>query len=273
MGQRGDKLCLHFFILIDLIGHLVDGGRQISNFVVVFGADLHTVAAACNPLGRSRDLRHWLQNGADVEVAAENHHQHQQRPRRKSNENHKQQLSVDHFHAGHIPQHTDDLAAGIDHGTGDRHNPLSCGRIPAHIGGQLAGLHGAGNVLGRRRGSHPAAVGGSHNPAAGADKLQLNGVLLFEGPGIGDAGLVIRIVALSDVICKKLCGCLGPVFHIGLHVGVIIGGKGGGDDDHKDRPEGQNRPHRMGHPAAPQALDPVSPLLRPGLSTGYAPHL
>ena len=63
MGQLRNKFCLHFFILGNLAGHLVDGIRQFADLIFIGGFDLNTVASAGNALGLLRDLSHGVHDG------------------------------------------------------------------------------------------------------------------------------------------------------------------------------------------------------------------
>ena len=60
MGQLGDELRLHFFVLGDFCGHFVDGVRQIADLVLEGSLNLDAVAAGGDSLGFFRDLRHRI---------------------------------------------------------------------------------------------------------------------------------------------------------------------------------------------------------------------
>ena len=68
----------------------------------------------------------------------------------------------------------------------------------------------------------PLAVGGGDDAAVGADELKLQLVLVLEGLGKLDAGLIIFVVALADIIPKEIRRRPGLAFKAGAHVGIII---------------------------------------------------
>ena len=261
MRQGRNKLCLHFFVLVDLIGHIVDGLRQIANFIVIFGLNLYPVAASGDPFCRRRNLRHRLQDRTNIKIAAQEHNQNKQASRCNGRQSHKGQLSVYNFHTGHIAQNADYLSAGVNHGAGNRHNPFSRGRVFAHIGGHFSGFHRIGNVRSRRGNACPLTIRGCHQTTAGIDELQLNGIFFLKGPGIGRTGLVVLTIALPDIACKKFRRRLGPMAHVRLHVGIVICRYGSRNQDHKNGSQHRNRTDRVGHPTATQAPYSFHPAL------------
>ena len=60
MGQLGDELRLHFFVLGNFRGHFIDGVRQIADLILEGRLNLDAVAAGGDSLGFFRDLRHRI---------------------------------------------------------------------------------------------------------------------------------------------------------------------------------------------------------------------
>ena len=56
MGHGGDKFRLHFLRLTDLVGHIVDGVRQLADLIVGVELYLYAVAAGSDPFGGLGDL-------------------------------------------------------------------------------------------------------------------------------------------------------------------------------------------------------------------------
>ena len=50
MGQLGDELRLHFFVLGDFCGHFIDGVRQIADLILEGRLNLDAVAAGGDSL-------------------------------------------------------------------------------------------------------------------------------------------------------------------------------------------------------------------------------
>ena len=76
------------------------------------------------------------------------------------------------------------------------------------IARELPGRNGLLNV--RRLGafSSKLAVRGSDQLAARTDELQFQLVLVFKRLGKLDAGLIVFVIALADVVAEKVGGCL-----------------------------------------------------------------
>ena len=174
--------------------------------------DLHAVGARRNTLGRRGDLRHGLDDRADKEAADKKHRRDENEPRRKRNEADHKHLPVDVFKPRHVPQNADDLAIGVDHRTRDRKNPLVRVGVAPLIARELPGHDGLLNV--RRLGafSSKLTVRGRDQLAARADELQFQLVLVFKRLGKLDAGLIVFVAALADVIAEKVGKVYGHEF-------------------------------------------------------------
>ena len=94
--------------------------------------------------------------------------------------------------------------------------------IPPDKDAGLLRADGIGNVLRSGRLACPLAVGGGDDAAVGTDELKLQLVLVLEGLGKLDAGLIIFVVALADIISKEIRRRPGLAFKAGAHVGIII---------------------------------------------------
>ena len=177
-----------------------------------------------------------------------------------------------HMHdpgAGDKAQHTDDLAVGVDHGAGHRHDPFAGIVVPAHEGPEGAGVHGLPDLAGAGRIAGPGAVARCNQPALGIDELQFDGIAILIGLGVLDAGLVKGIVVHVHVLGKELRGGSGAVAQIRLHAGVVIGRKGGRHRKYTHNGQRQHHAQRIDEPPAAQTRD----LQLRFFEIAHAPHL
>ena len=94
MGDGGDELGLHLVVLADLLGHLVDGGGQLPDLIIVFRLDLDPVAAGCNAFGCLGDAGHGLNDGADKVQVGHIHHGHCGQTDSQGDEDEQQELLI-----------------------------------------------------------------------------------------------------------------------------------------------------------------------------------
>ena len=71
MGKLRNEFSLHFFILADFCGKLVDGICQFPDLIIIAGLDLHTVTAVGDPFRFFCDFRHGNHDGAHKVVSTE----------------------------------------------------------------------------------------------------------------------------------------------------------------------------------------------------------
>ena len=171
--------------------------------------------------------------------------------------------------AGDKAQHADDLAAGVDHGAGDRHDVFAGILIHAHKGPLGPGIHGLPDLIGPGCLTGPGSVAGCHQLALRIDKLQLNGVAVLIGLGVLDAGLVVGVVVHVHVLGEEVRGGPGPVAQVRLHAGVIVCRKGCTHREHAHNGQRQDHTQCVDQPPAAQARD-LDQRLK---SLSHAPHL
>ena len=135
MGELGDEFSLHLLILADLAGQFIDGLRQFADLIGIAGLDLHAVAAAGNPFGFFVDLFNRDHHGIDKIIAAQDHNTQNDQQNKKGDECDNHDLPVHQLGGGDKPEYADYLAVGIDHGSGDRHDPFSGGRVLPQVRG------------------------------------------------------------------------------------------------------------------------------------------
>ena len=268
MGELGDKFRLHFLVLADFGGHFIDGIRQFADLILIFGLDLDAVAAAGNTLCFLGDLSNRNHDGFQIRCVTEDHHQQNRNQRRKTGNTHHDDLPVHQLRGGNVAQHADDLAVVVDHRAGNRHDPLTGGRVLAHIGWRrTSGGNRLINIRSIGRSAAPLTVGGSNNVTVPVDKLQFDCIFVLKILSIADAGLIIGVVIQIDILLEKNGSILCPVSHIRLHIGVIIGCKAGGNNKHTDHAQSKDHTNRVDQPALTKSADLIKQF------QSYAPHL
>ena len=279
--DRGNELRLRLFSLPDLDGHIVDRADQLADLIIVLPGDLHAVGAGGDALGRRVDLRDRHKDGADKKTAQKEDRADEQKPDRHRDERNHKDLQVRVAQARHIAQHADDLAVGVDHRAGHSEDALAGQGVAALV---VPGLLAVDGLLDLRRGGRAARefpVGGGNDLAARRDELQLQPVFIFKRLGKFDAGLIVFVVALANIIAEKI-GCrVRPVFKAGAQVRIVIGRHGEHDAKHARQHQQHDDAHIVHEPAPLdagqpflflQAFSPRAPYRRFPASS-QAPHL
>ena len=254
VGQLGDKFPLHFFILADFGGHLVDGVRQLPNFIVIPGLNLNAVAAVGNSLCLLGNLRHRHHDGLHKEAAAEQHHHHEHKQHRQRNTGHIKNLLVDHPGGGNKPERPHHLAAGVNERAGNGDDVFVRNGVDAHEGLCRAGAQCLGNLRGHRRFVAPQAIGAGHQGTGFVQELQLDDVPRLIAAGIGDAGLIVVRKILIEIVGKEITGGFGSVAQVCLHIGIIIRRIRGRDRRDAHQPQGKNHTEGIDQPTVLQAM-------------------
>ena len=205
-----------------------------------------------------------------IVIAADHHNCQQYQQNQSTGQNDQQNLPVNDTGGSDKPQHTGNLAVGVDHGTGNRHNPLVGMGVTPHIGLDHPGADCLGNLRRAGRIPWPLAVGRSHQVSIPVNKLQFDFIFALIGLGIDDARLKISVIGLIQIIGKKLHGCVGTVFQIPLHAAVIVGRKRGGNRQNAYQSQCQHHTGCIQQPALLQSTH-----IENGFEffSHYAPHL
>ena len=93
---------------------------------------------------------------------------------------------------------------------------------------------------------------------------------ILKGLGIGNAGLIVFIIALIQMVGKECRSGSGTVMQIRLHIGVIGGRKYSCDRQHARKTQRADNANRIHKPPSAQAAEFFHVIT---LSGTYAPHL
>ena len=104
VGNRRDEVIFHLLGVTQLLRHIVDGGAQLADLIVIVGVQPHIKVALGDLPGGPAHLAHRRDDGIH-EVAAGIQHKQQNSQRHQRRKNGDQgQLPVDGLHRDHIPQ-------------------------------------------------------------------------------------------------------------------------------------------------------------------------
>ena len=220
VGDGGDELGLHFVVLTDLLGHLVDGGGQLPDLVVVFRLDLNPIAARGDALGSLRDAGHGLHDGADKIQVGHIHHGHRRQTHPQGDEDEQQKLMIHQLQTGHQP-HDPFNFIPVEDGGGHRHDALSRGRVLPRPGGDLLMLDGRGDVRRVWTAAGGEAVGGQDDLTGGVDELQFQGFLLVEVVDVVVGHLQIHLLR-RGVVGEEVADRSGLGLHGGADAVVVV---------------------------------------------------
>ena len=175
-----------------------------------------------------------------VVIAAHQHQRHHHQQNHAAGEYYQQNLPIQESRGGNKPQNTDQVAAGRYNRSRYCHYPFIGIRIFPNKRLNNATCHRLLNFRCVGGLARPGAIGGGNQVSLTVNKLQFDFIFPLVSLGIGHTGLIVLLVCLIQVIGKKLNRGSCPIFHVGLHSGVVIRRKRCCNDQDTHQSQSQN---------------------------------
>ena len=104
MGNRRDEVIFHLLGVTQLLRHIVDGGAQLADLIVIVGIQPHIKVALGDLPGGPAHLAHRRDDGIHEVAAGIQHKQQNSQRHQRSKYRDEGQLPVNGLHRDHIPQ-------------------------------------------------------------------------------------------------------------------------------------------------------------------------